>query len=274
MRKIFLFACIMASSLHAQYGGGAYGSAVSTTSSTPTFAVTPATFSGLSNWYDPDSILGIVSNDTITVVWPDISGNNRDATPVGSPIWQAAQYNGHSVISFDSSGGGNIDYFTAKWDTTGSAARNGFTAYVVHTAQPVTSQAGVLGAMDATAFDGFSMSNGTGAGSASLGAYIGSNTIGPLYAPSAIFGDRTIEVFSLVYDGSTAYVYLDTTLVAQLTRDCSFNTNNIRIGTRYNNQTFGPHQGKMGDIAIYNNAHTATERNALVNQYFKVKFGY
>ena len=92
----------------------------------------PSDLSGLELWLPGNSITGRSDGDTISTVWPDLSGHGRDATAVvlttRKPLWKAtAGPNSKPCVEMVTDSNGQGGYFNLPNFLTGFTAGEGFT---------------------------------------------------------------------------------------------------------------------------------------------------
>ena len=78
-------------------------SEVSLADCTLTGAILPSDITGLSLWLKADA--GVTLSGANVTAWADQSGNGRNATAIGSPVFNASDRNGNPTISLSTLGG-------------------------------------------------------------------------------------------------------------------------------------------------------------------------
>ena len=209
----------------------------------------PADIGNLHAWYDASQITGLSDGEAVSV-WPDASGNGRDANGASAPLFKTGILNGKPVVRFD---GVDDVLQTGAW--TAIAQPN--TIFFVGSG---------IGADNQYAFDGISDGNRH-----ILYAY-GGNTImyGGTDGPTINGQSPDVFIYHMRFDEASSVLHrAGGAAVSGLTIGNEALTG-LTIGARFSARSFN--DGDIAEIIVYNASLTLEEIND-VGGYLSTKYG-
>jgi hypothetical protein len=247
---------------------------------TPTYASnTPLTIPGCQLWLDGADSSSLVLSGSNVTQWNDKSGNGFNGTvvnaSVGSPI--APSYVTNSINGLPAITMSGTSYFQGTTNVNGTVCTSFFVGSCTFGTGGSSQQR--LLAIGELGLDDYSVA----ARCILLQVYSSGTKACPFRAgvfPTVTIENSSINLYSVIFDGTNASIYLNGNTPVSLASSGSFITNIYAVGSDAGTQFMGGTSslgtnclvGKIGEILVYNTALTASQRQQ-VEGYLARKWG-
>ncbi len=219
---------------------------------------------GIALWLKSDT--GLTDPGSGITAWTDESGAGVTNTINGNPTKVDDTFNFNPITRFDGTG----DFIKTNLSINHSTAPN-VTIYAVYT--PSVDNAGAVWGEDDAGWDRLMMDNGS---LVQFNSVIG-NGASPIasvnYNIPNIFTANTGVNTTVIYQQAVTdgtFVYANGTEVANFTSNQTGSSNAFEVGAIGRGDFL--FNGDVAEVIVYNNAHTAIERNQ-VESYLAIKYG-